>query len=254
MDTQKKYELIERYLHGGMATEEREDFERQMQNDATLQEEVFLHKALDEDLPGEQELDFQKKLEQANQSWKRPDSSKDGARIISFRFMAVAAILILLVGAVFFTDIFKTSATDPQDLFASNFEPYQMILNTRSGQDLLGDQQAQLNEALEAYAQKEYSKAASIFEDLKSENADQELYELYAAVSRLAAGQAVTAVEKLQKLQSESSPSLRQQVRWYLALAYIKSEQLEQAKTELKKISKDDFKYSEAADILEELE
>ncbi|MEZ5059883.1 MAG: hypothetical protein R2879_22850 [Saprospiraceae bacterium] len=253
MDTQKKYELIENYLQGSMGPEEREDFERQMQNDATLQEEVFLHKALEEDLPGEQELDFQKSLKAVDQSWERSESGNKGGKIVSFCVMAVAAILIVLIGAVFFTDIFKQSS-DPQQLFASNFEPYQMILNTRSGQNLNGNKQEQLNEALEAYAQKEYTKAASIFEDLTSDNADQELYELYAAVSRLAAGQAVSAAEKLETLQVKSSPSLRQQVRWYLSLAYLKSEQVNKAKTELQKISKDDFKYSEAKDILEALE
>jgi tetratricopeptide (TPR) repeat protein len=254
MDTQKKYELIESYLQGSMTAEERENFERQMQNDASLQEEVFLHKALEDDLPGESELEFQKKLEDVDKSWKRPESGKSGGKVVSFQVWAVAAILIVLIGAVFFTDIFKSSTSDPQQLFASNFEPYQMILNTRSGQNLEGNKQEQLNEALEAYAQKKYTKAASIFEDLTSDNADQELYELYAAVSRLAAGQAVTAAEKLEKLQSYSSPSLRQQIRWYLALAHLKSGQLEQAKKQLKKIGKDDFRYTEARDILDELE
>ncbi|MCB0662369.1 MAG: hypothetical protein KDC24_06495 [Saprospiraceae bacterium] len=246
---EEQYEKIEAYLEGTLNEEEKLAFEKEMSEDQALKNAVALEKDLQTFLPDTAELAFRQNLEQVNKNWK----NKQGGSTISMRWFSIAAGMLLVFGFSFWKTIFSPAPLNNQELFAAHFEPYQMVLNTRSGGQLEGENQLKLNEALEAYADKNYSKAAIAFQNLAEIEPDNELYELYSGLSHLAAGHADTSIEILEVLQRKSSPSLREQIQWYLGLAYLKNDQKEEAKRTLSSIDEGEYRYEEAKKVLEDM-
>lgn len=247
---EEQYNKIEAYLDGTLNAPEKDAFEKEMEKDKALRDAVQLEKDLQSFVPDTPELKFRKNLEQVNQNWKAKPESKT----ISIRWLSIAAGFLLIFGFLFWKTLFAPGPLNNEEIFAAHFEPYQMVLNTRSGTTLEGDNQLLLNEALEAYADKNFSKAATSFENLALADNDNELYQLYSSLSHLAAGHADTAIEMLEVLQSNSSPSLREQIQWYLGLAYLKNDQKEDAIRTLRAINQDEYRYQEAQEVLNEIE
>lgn len=247
---EEQYDKIEAYLEGRLKKAEKEAFEKEIAGDPALKEAVQLEEDLQKYLPGGAELDFRQNLEKVNKNWK----SQAKGRTISMRWISIAAGFLLIFGFLFWKTLFAPGPLNNEEIFAAHFEPYQMVLNTRSGTTLEGDNQLLLNEALEAYADKNFSKAATSFENLALADIDNELYQLYSSLSHLAAGHADTAIEMLEVLQSNSSPSLREQIQWYLGLAYLKNDQKEDAIRTLRAINQDEYRYQEAQEVLNEIE
>jgi hypothetical protein len=133
MNTEEKYDLIEKYLHQKMTEEEQRDFEQQIEKNPLLKLEVDLHQDIGESLKGEKIHQFRNVLKETDKNWgTKKNDQKLKIRSINFRrVMAIAATVLLLVMAyqVFFSG---DSALSNEQLFADNFQPYQMLLSQRS--------------------------------------------------------------------------------------------------------------------------
>jgi len=161
--------------------------------------------------------------------------------------LSVAATISLLVASVF---IFRTSTTNPDNLFQNYFEPYEN-LNSQ-----LRDSQQEVDDitlAYIAYEQEKYEEAARLFESANAKNTELLTHLFYQGNAYLAIGEAEKAIALFQ-IVSESSSILQDTAKWYLALSYLKAKDLEKCKELLDKISHANNGFSKRADdILKQL-
>lgn len=251
MNPEEKYSLIEKYLAQEMQGEELKDFEAKLQTDGELKDELSLHRQVTATLKGEKVHELRGLLKEVDQSWE-DRSKKDSAKVVNFNFRRIltiaAAVALLVIGYQFL----MTSNLSSQEIYASNFEPYPMLLNQRSI-DETTDDQATYNNAISFYTKQQYSEALTAFEKLLANQPDNTTYQFYQANILLADNKADQAIPIFQKILDGDHPNFEEQTRWYLAMAYLQNEDLENAKTLLDDIQQGQYQAKEAAKILKQL-
>jgi len=251
-----KYDLIEKYLAGEMSETERGDFENQLNSDSSLREELNLHRQVSETLKGEKVHQLRDVLKDVDKKWQAPSEEKE-AKVIGFPFrkmLSIAAAILVLVVAYF---VISPNLNNAQEnLFASNFEPYKMVLNQRS---LVPNPETEwmrpaVNKAISAYNAKDYAEASKLFQNLSTKTPDANAFQIYAAISELSLGHSDKAIAILEKLVEIAPPLFIEQSRWYLSLAYLQKEDYAAAKSQLQQIKSGAFKYAEAQKMLKSLQ
>ncbi|MEM6698220.1 MAG: tetratricopeptide repeat protein [Bacteroidota bacterium] len=248
MNPQEKYTLIEKYLAEEMRGEELENFEAQLQVDEALRDELELHQQISETLKGEKVHELRSVLKEVNQNWE-DGSKKESARVIQFnlkRILTIAAAVVLLFFAYQFL---MPSNLSSQEIYATHFEPYPMLLNQRSI-DQKTDDQATYNNAISFYTKQQYPEALTAFEKLLATQPDNITYQFYQANILLADNKAEQAIPVFQKILDGDHPNFEEQARWYLAMAHLQREDLKNAKALLEKIEAGQYKSKEATKIL----
>lgn len=241
-------EHIDRYLDGQMEEGERAAFEQQMAQNTRLAHEVELLQDIRNgiDLYGLNNL--KEKLKDSDYDpGGLHDVHQSGSRHRLYAWMAVAASLaaVLLLGYIFFYN-----KADHQALVADRYQTYPNIISPvdRSSADT-GDE---LKQALYAYENGQYQKAAMLFE----RNADQldEAYRFYQALSYFEIDQVEKTIDLLSRVKEKEDSLFYFPSLWYQALAYLKTDRMVQARDNLKALSEVENSYQhEASNLLEEI-
>lgn len=250
MNEEMKYDMIEDYLNGRMNEESLVSFENELKNDPLLRREVELHRELARSLKGEKFDKLRTTLKEVDAKWSSESSQQNRGKVIRMfpivRTIAAAVSLLAVVSLWFW---FANSSTEPQDLFAQTFEPYEMVLSQRS---MEAAQYNGLETAIAAYADEDYYTANTLFQGLFKLNPQQPIFNLYACVSRLAYDSTGATISCFQELQTIKR--LSEQATWYLALAHLKNLDIEKARATLLSIEKGQFMYLKAQSLLKELD
>ncbi len=254
MNTEEKYESIERYLDKKMTEEERNEFEQQLENDAVLKEELELHQQMTETLKGEKVHQLRAILKKTDSNWESNEAAPKG-KIQPFNFRRVIAIAATVLLVVFAYQFFFSGdeTISNEQLFADNFQPYQMLLNQR---DISTEEKNVLLEnAISAYTKGDFQTASTAFRQLAQNDPANISYEFYHAVAELGAENSDSAIGLFRKLLIAGLRIIHlwNKVRWYLALAYLQKGDKKNAVNLLKEIQSGQFKHAEAQQILKAL-
>ena len=252
MKTEEKYDLIEKYLEQRMSAEERQKFEQAMIDNPAIKEEIELHRQVTATLKGEKVHELRSVLKAVDKNWGAEKKEQKGvARTINFRrVIAIAATVLLMVMSYQF---FFTSGgpVSNEQLFADNFQPYQMLLSQRGLSE--GEKNIVLENAISAYSKGNYQSAASFFQQLSQNDPTDISYQFYLAVAQLGAKENDTSINLFQNIISTEGHPFKEQSQWYLALAYLQNGDNENARKTLSEIESGQFKNAEARQILEQL-
>ena len=179
-------------------------------------------------------------------------------RLTAIRYLAAAAVIgLLLVAGLFYFP------RGEQDMFANNFEPYEDVLSG-DVEIVLSERGAALDvEALEAlqkglkdYQKENYEQAIPVFEQYLKSSAKEykeKDVQFYLAVSNLAIGNNLKAIEGFESLLKSEKFKLKTASQWYLALAYLKNGQKDQAKPLLEGLKSNEKYIDKVQKILEGL-
>lgn len=237
--------LIEKYFSKQLTPEEVLEFEKRYKTDDSFKEDVDFLKDLKSVSEAEDDLQFKKQLasyESENTKKKKSTVSKWLKPLI-----AVAAILVVILSVNF---LMNDSLNEDQ-LFLNYFEPSKNVSApiVRSETD-----ETMLNNAFIAYSEKNYSEAIALFETSYEDSKNSELL-FYEGNAYLAIGDIENAIAKFEE-HLNYSDVLTNRSHWYLALAYLKSKNLEKAKLELKALidSGETFKKDDAKSLLKKLD
>jgi tetratricopeptide (TPR) repeat protein len=251
MNLEEKYTLIEKYLAEEMQGEELKNFEAQLQTDDKLKEELGLHRQVAETLKGEKVHELRNVLNDIDENW-NVSTKKDSAKIVKFNFRRIltiaAAVALLVIGYQWLTN----SNLPSEELYASNFETYPMLLNQRSAEENNASP-VTYNNAITFYNKKEFTQAEAAFSKLLQDQPDNVSFQFYQANILLASQNAAAAIPIFQKIIDGNNPLFEEQARWYLSLAYLQLDQKGNAKALLEKIQDGQFKSKEASSILKQL-
>ncbi len=236
-------ERIQLYLKGLLPPDEVTQFEGEIEQNEELKDEVQLQREVNAllQLYGNRET-LKGKLDAIADEYEAESEEESEAttappKTISFTqrmrpLLAIAAILVLVVGAYFVLN----NQDDPQRLYAKHFTPYTNTLTVRGVEDTTAIANAEKT-AMQQYENQAFDQAAATFDQLTRLNpADQNTYLFYAGVARLANQQPKEAIQHLQTVAGTDNP-YREQAQWYIALAYLKDNDIDQAKNSLDKIA-----------------
>ncbi|MCB0736931.1 MAG: tetratricopeptide repeat protein [Bacteroidetes bacterium] len=184
-------------------------------------------------------------LKQSENQFKRsiglPKLQQRKAAVLRISRVA-AAILILALPSYFIL----SSSNSNAELYQTYFEPYNDMLTTR------GDEQK--NQAMEYYNQKNYAKAAQVFEQV-IETQNEPLLKLYYGISMMQNGHAEKAASYLEsQSQNVTDKMVQEPFLWYAGLAYVANKESTKARMQFQKLlNASPFYKTRAEKILSEL-
>ncbi|NRA93443.1 MAG: tetratricopeptide repeat protein [Psychroserpens sp.] len=235
-----KYELISKHFRGELNKEEQLEFNRLRTNDLDFNKELVFQKNLHVVISKtEQEL-TKEKLREIERDYKGSS--------FKFRYGVVASALILIGFSWLWL---RNSAIDTADLFESYYQPYRNVVQPIVRSDNRNDLRLQ---AFEAYENGSYDSALNYFNEILEVSLDSDIL-FYRAMTELQLGNTKNAIKTFESIPDISS-RLEAQYYWYLALAHLKDNNIEQTKQHLKKLNNRDgpFKNEEVDSLLQLLE
>jgi TolA-binding protein len=222
MDTQDKFE---KYFLDQMTEAEKAEFEKELESNELLKEQLELEQAIVGQIRNRAFVD--KQITTA----KREMQKGRIIRLMSYSVSSIAALLL-----VFFVIQGVLQNRQCDQLYASNFttptNDYLMIdANSRGGQETTrGEAEVDSISAMKAYEKKDFETAKTQFNQIISEKDNPEL-RFYLAITQLETGKAKDALKTLQLLYTQPKEyRYYEQTRWYLALVHLKLHHKSEAK------------------------
>lgn len=232
---------IFKYLEGELNDEQSKAFEKEMDNNKELREDVELCKDVDVFL--EKKAEFEKLRQQVIQMHDNHEKEFGGKsiRLKYLKYSAVAASVVLIIGTIWFLTLFNNS-TD--SLYKQNFTAWQPKNITRG---------LNANETLlkwyELYSISDYYAVAETYKMLRESDMSNPQIALMYSCALMQQNNFEKAVEVLNSIDVTNSALLKAEYNWYTGLCYLKLDDSDNAQTFLKKLA-GNKKYGEAASAL----
>ncbi len=243
---------IEQYLKGNLSAEEHTRFSDEIAADSDLKEEIDQMQTILKIVSANGDAQFLAQLEMIDRDLATENGGLGRLKRIRWVSWAVAAAIVVLLSTWGIFQWNKTPVT-PEDLFASHFLPYDAPQPIRSN----SSETAGLPVDWTAYRAGDYQAAADVLvgisaeEDALSYLADFYLGQCYLMLNPPQPQLAIKAFERV----LEKDHDYREQAEWYLALAYLKADDLDDSHAHFEEIATnpDHFYQEKAAKILESL-
>jgi tetratricopeptide (TPR) repeat protein len=242
------YDMINRYLDGGMNAEELKAFESQMQMNAGLQKEVELTRDVLSTLniklhPGENEKALQLSLTEMNAEYFSRKTEQ--AKIIPLsRRRWVTAIAAVFVLALLLT---VWQPWKKEDLY-QQYAAVQMPGISERG--VVAD--SLLKQAVENFNNKKFAEAIPDFEAVLKDSSENAFVQYYYAIALLQNGNIEKARIQLTQL-NDGRSIFKNDAAFYMALSYLKEKNKTVCKDWLNKIPTDNATWFKAQELLKKL-
>lgn len=247
MEQQK---LLEKYLQDTLTETERQKFDTFLKNDPDFKEEVAFQMDVKRAVTASEDDDFRALLSDFESEARREDQTTTSVGPKNGTFPTkwlVAASIALIAGLAYFFSV--NQSTNPQNLYTQNFKPYRNVTYPITRGAEATDTKTL---AFSAYAKGDYQEAVPLFTELYASE-KKSYYLFYKANALIQMNRAGEAVSLLQE-HSKSDDSLADRSYWYLAMAYLQMDNIENAKTALKEVvDKNAYKAKDAKRLLDEL-
>lgn len=246
-DLSKYSKKIQKYLANELSSSEMVEFELLVKSHPELQEEIQLYRKVSKAIADPTIENFKKELETIhNQNF--------GAKIKkTFIFsqqwyLGAAIILILITLTSIF--LFQKNEVNTQDVFEKYFHTL-VCDNSRNINDVIDA----FKIAIENYNSEDYKLALIQFNDVVKADHDNYLARFYLGVCGLELGEYKIAEIQFKAIIESRDPFYMRNAEWYLALLYLKIDQIEKAKSHLKSIHEKGGMFAIMASlVLDELE
>lgn len=254
MGTESKYfAQIPDYLEDLLSREEKEAFERELETDNALMQEVDLHREVVSSLRNNDQRRFREKLERFNREIpvEAPEGKKS-TKFFSLKILiSIAASLLLLIALTTWVLQSGPSAREQVTAYLDNYDPADIlppayIAPDRNGNRDLDGERSQdatpsplnredpLYEARQFFSQKQYPEALAVMETIDPGSlADRDAFFYELGMLNLLNDQPGSAIEAFEKMER---PALQNAKYWHLALAYLKLDRIEDAKKLLQQL------------------
>ena len=240
-------DLILRYLHDKTEENEKQAFEKRLENDAELREEYNFHKAVKQGVA----LNF---LEEKKQLLKEHEQQKYGKNTQGKKLYLLAAAVILVAAIGFTFNFFMHSQSNSSQIAMEAFEPFPNYLTEQYRSGEATEKPDWLKAGMNAYDSGDYPKAVKLLEIGTEQYKEFPLAGFYLGNAYLSLDKAGKAADVLKSVKGKLGEKYRPHLDWYLALAYLANDETGKAKPLLKKVREqsDDYK-KRAGDLLAKL-
>ncbi len=231
----KSSERIQRYLDGEMTEEELWSFQQDLKNDPELKEELDVHRLVEKSLKEKNEREFRDKLENSYQK-SQPDaaetSSEEKPRFKLVYFLIPFA-AILIAGLLIFINV---TAPDKDSLFEEYYTPINVMYGSRSAE--ASPEESNLISGIKAYHMRDFERSERLIELYLSNETDKKAVANYfLGLAKIELQDYTNAAKCFKNVLNDSTNYYQEHSQWYLALVFLKNDQLEQAKQLFTQIS-----------------
>ncbi|MFN0200900.1 MAG: hypothetical protein ACKVTZ_05240 [Bacteroidia bacterium] len=255
----ERLELIERYAEGQMQGTELATFTKELENDATLRQELKEYKDLVGGirLHGQQNFmnmvtSWEKELQEKEKSQANVTTSTEKASPFTtvtktavakktalhsqwIKYVSAAACVVLI--AVFgYNFLGNNEVLSGDALYASEYSPY----NAQSTREDDFSKLSEVKQAIALYEMKKYTEAIAQCVKLEKTMPDSLQLNLYHGLASLETNDLATAKTELERVAKSGNENYSDIADWYLALTFMKENKTEEAKTLLTTISNTD--------------
>jgi tetratricopeptide (TPR) repeat protein len=252
MNSIESFEKIERYFEGQMIDEELLHFEKQMKEDQELLNKIQSYKIAVEEIKNQGRVDLKDRLQDIHLNYMGTLEKKKSVKYYFLRTAAVIAGISITTLFLFYFGMFQPKSTK-DSLFSEYFKPYSNM-NTYRGDNAENISLLQKT-ALYYYSKGQYDKAIPNFEELfKSvKNSDDDIL-FYYGITCLGVNQNQKAINIFAKFAGDPKNIFCEESTWYLALSYLKSNDLQKTRLTLKNVIKGKGSHlNQALDLLEKI-
>ncbi len=240
IDISKYSETIQKYLAGELTAKEVAKFEDLIREHSELQDEIQLYRKVSGAITDPFLENFKKDLNNIhNQNF---GSQIDLIVKPSKHWYLVAALFLILitVGSVF---LFKNNETNPQIAFSKYYQPMVADCSRGSLDETYGL-------AIQAFNNKNYNLAFVQFEKITTLDIENYSAKLYLGVCGIELEKYSIAETQFKLIIESHDPFYIQDAEWYLALLYLKIEEVEKAKSIFAAIYKKVGVFSKSASLV----
>lgn len=239
MKTMDFSHYIERFIAREMSETEKQWFEKEIDGNEALRNEVNLRKRTDEILKNQDVISLRNKLTAIEKN--RSKVSVDKFKIpVYIRYAAVIAALALIGSLTFFPGK-SLSSEEIMNRYYKAYEPPTSQRSANSGTD------ADFTLALQCYNTHDYNKAAILFSKVLESRPNDMQTVLLKGVSNFEEKKYPEAKQSFGKVIDDKNNLYIDQAEWYLALCYINTNERDKAVRLLTIISKEDGIYKNDA-------
>lgn len=243
------YEQIEKYLNNELSGTERAAFEKEMQQDADFKKAVQVYAMINEEMiKTKQESALEETLLKAGEKYFPREESQPKTIYFNSRLVLLYASIAAAVTAIFFLvkTLFGTSP-DTQQLFAqyNSFQPVSLAQRAQTNNDTLASIENFYNNKQFGDALQDLRKWNSIHNDIE--------LQMLQAKCLLQLGHAADAIKIFQSI-SSGQTAFKYDATFYMALSYLRSDNIDECEKILKTIPPEAAVYSRAVALLEQLQ
>lgn len=241
--------LINGYFEGSLTENQLEEFERLLRTDADFAAAFKFEKELQIALNKEERKEIKELFSSLNET-KEKEIVKNKGKVISMQSWLAAATIALVVGIGSWFFFFNSTDLNTSQLYAANFTPYENVVHPIERGNQLQDL---MSRAFTAYEDEKYNEALLLFKELNVKQNDDYIV-FYEAIVLMQLNRHNEAIPLL-KNYIENNGELKDRAHWYLALSYLKLDDVSNSKVVLEKlIELGSFKKDFSKDLLEDLE
>lgn len=223
---------IERYFDQSIGSQEKEQIKKSLAEDSDKLLEIEVGEAIAESLASEE---FKNRLQII-----RETNGRD--RFVWIYRIAAAVTLLAVTSIVVWRISFQKT---PESLYDEYFTPYDGFVQARGDED-------SISEGIELYNQGKYEEAITFYNKNLNISENPQVT-LLVANCHLMLNDQNSSIELLKQIENHPDPLIQGNANWYLALAYLKNEDILNAKKSLAEIIQSNQPYKKnARKLLEE--
>jgi tetratricopeptide (TPR) repeat protein len=239
-------EKLEMYLSNGLPRKETDTFREHLHKDSDLRKELKVRRDIEDALKETDFNMFQDTIEQIVRSEEviNTPSGFSRLRTSSFRWLAAAAsVAVLIIGAnVAF--LFNEQSYEPQELYSMYYKPYDSYVSVRSGNIDTDDIFIQ---ALMKYEKQEFDETIALLNRIIEVDNMNIASMFYLGVSFIETGRYADAYNSFTKIVDHNDNLFIEQAEWYLGLTFLRSNEQEKARKQFETIAESQSFYNEKA-------
>ncbi len=237
--------LIDKYLNKKMEKEELRWFTREMKAYPSLAEEVRLQKEIGEAILNEETLAFRAQISSLFDKKTNGNTRAKSKKIripgtVRVAVASLAALVMMGAGIWFYT--YRT--IEPDKLFETYYEPYDGVMNVRSGNSEVA---GLLSAAMQKYEQREFESALLLFETVLANDRNNVTSRFYSGISSMETDRFNNAEMSFNEIIQHEDNLFIEHAEWYLGLCYLKTGKIEEAEQLFSAIAGNDGYYSNQA-------
>jgi tetratricopeptide (TPR) repeat protein len=228
--------FIERYLDNAMSKEERNWFEKELQGNQWLQQELTLRRKANIYAAEKEVIDFRQKLQAAGERHRKLAPAGQTVRKKAVQYAAFFAGLIIL-GTLYFT-IPGNSSNSVERITSSTLSSVDPVIITRS--DNANNSSSNWDMAVSLYNRGDYKAAVTCFEKILAEKNEEGVKTSFMlGVSKMRLEEYNEAVNPFEKVVSHNDNLFIEDAKWYLGICYLNIDEKDKAIATFESIAAD---------------
>ncbi len=242
-------EFIERYLQGEMAPDEKVWFEKEIEGNLSLRDEINLRRKVNSVLTDKDMIELKVQLDKIHQEiFEATEKGKGAIRKIYRKVYFTAGTLTVFV--LMFSFYLSNRNYSNEKLVELYYQPIKASVSVRAA-DPSGDK---LSKAMVLYNAQRYEEAISAFEKILTEDKTKVGVNLYSGISHMEMEKYDLANERFQRvIEGEPNPFV-ESAYWYLGMCYLMTNNREKAAEKFQLLTDSEgFYHQQAKKILKRI-